>query len=188
MALEGVPFFRGNDTATMTTPLLTYSNTMQFLLSPKYKRLSEVPFPTNPHVHIRWIPRRVVAVTYSYGCVSEFRFRHSYEWLCRALQNDRLMTLQKRRLQSVAIDEEDARTESSMEAHDGIDADTTPTLTSPYFIAQHRRSYSLPCCRQFEVWVPLDPTNARLLEMVRGYFDYTYRLVCSIHRSYRVHN
>jgi len=159
-------------------PLLTYSNTMQFVLSPKYKKLSDVPIPTDPHVKIRKIPKRVVAVTYYYGWVSPFLSKQKYDWLCRALRNDRLlMAPPSRHLQTVTLEDGLGRSESSLEAMDAVDRDITPALTSPYYVAQYHPPYSLPCCRQVEVWVPLDPTNARLLEMIRGYYDYTYRSV-----------
>ena len=175
VSLEGVPVSSGNRISSMMAPLLTYSNTMQFVLSPKYKKLSEVPIPTDPHVKIRKIPKRVVAVTSYYGWISPFLSKQTYDWLCRALLNDRLMTQSSRHPHAALGD--GLQSESSTEAMDAVDRDTTPTLTSPYYVAQYHPPYALPCFRQVEVWVPLDPTNVRLLEMIRGYYDFTYRSV-----------
>jgi hypothetical protein len=77
----------------MTAPVIRGENavgekTMQFMLPAEYDRLSKIPKPTNPDVHIKEIPPQVGAVHQYSGSFSESHAQEMAKDLAIQLQND----------------------------------------------------------------------------------------------------
>lgn len=118
----------------MTSPVLTQSNVMKFVLPAEYKTINQAPRPTNSRVVIKQHDPQYVAVVGFSGWYSEHSGLSHLIKLSRSLKADGFIT-----------------------------TDEANAAELPWSVAQYHPPFTLPFLRLNEVWVRLDPAQSTAL-------------------------
>lgn len=126
----------------MTTPVVTTTDYMQFVLPAEFKRLEDIPSPTNSNVQLRSVPGKLVAVHRFSGAFSESYFHDQLQRLYDQLLKENIIADHHDAV-STPVDTTVAKKASSLPDH----------LT--WSFAQYNPPFALPFLRRNEVWIEL---------------------------------